>query len=70
METFKAPHIFIELTLSEKLLAVLDGVCSTQVSALSKTHPVIHTEHSDNERSRFMDDWLFMAMYSKPLYLN
>ena len=56
METFKAPHIFIELTLSEKLLAVLDGVCSTQASALSKTHPVIHAKHSDTE-GNYMDDW-------------
>lgn len=67
METFKAPHIFIELTLSEKLLAVLDGVCSTQVSALSKTHPVIHSERSDTEGNCSMDDWSSLAMYSKPL---
>lgn len=67
METSKAPHIFIELTLSEKLLAVLDGVCSTQVSALSKTHPVIYSKHRDTEESCSKDVWLLLAMYSKPL---
>lgn len=30
METFMAPHIFIELTLSEKLLGASDHVCSTR----------------------------------------
>lgn len=59
METFKAPHIFIELTLSDKQLAELDGVRPTQVPALSKTHPVMHSKHSNTLEET---DKVFLAM--------
>ena len=65
METFKAPHIFIELTLSEKLLAAL------KASALHRSqHSVNHTlllysKHGDTEESCSIDDRLVLAMYSK-----
>lgn len=39
METFKASHIFIDVTLSERLLADVGVVGSTQVPTLSTTHP-------------------------------
>jgi len=47
METLKAPHIFIELTLSEKLLAVLGGVCTGLSTQLN--HSSIYSKHSDTD---------------------